>query len=895
MRFTSFLLAGTAIASSSAAIAADQLKFGPLPSWVAEQPVPPASDKVKDRPVALLLHDQQNLLEPGKISTYSELAFKIQKPEGLAAGNLSITWNPAFDSVTVNRLEVRRGNQVIDVLKSGQTFTTMRRESNLELAMLDGMLTANIQPEGLQEGDVVELATTTEHVDPVLKGHVEANFAPWGGAQIGLAHARIVWPSNVSLKFQKMGDLPAPQQSAADGKKLYELTMRDIEPVIDPKGAPIRFKIGRMGEASDFGSWADAARLMAPLYRETAVIPASGPLRDEVEKIRKASADPKVRAQQALQLVQDRVRYVALLMGQGGYVPASAETTWSRRFGDCKAKTALLLAVLHELGIQAEPVLANPILGDAIGDGLPMIGLFNHVLVRAHVANKAYWLDGTRSGDSDLDSIEVPDFGWGLPLIENAQLVHMVPAPRNSPSAERRVDVDATAGAYASAPVTIQEIYRGDSAVQMNAAYASLSSDQRDEQMRDKARGYFDTFSTSSSTLQFDKIKRELEIKIQGTAKLNWKDGWLYVPTSSIGFDPDFDRPAGPLHDVPVEVSHPRFAKDVATLKLPAGLASGQKLDPAVHETLAGVEYLRTETVSGDTLTVESSERSIAPEVPYKEALAAVPRLRALNKDDVYLRLSDQYRPTDGDVAALKEQAPQSLNEYLIRAGAYLAHDQLDAALADLNAALALDPRNVWALLKRAWIRAARHEFADADQDIAALESVEPGSAEVIGTRAYLAEMKGDFETATKEYSKLIDRDPKNKFAHTRRGLSYAAAGKTAEAIQDLTALIAADPKDYGSLLNRATIEAGANKLTDAAKDVQAALALKPNDPAVLSSAGRLAEQQGDYRLAVEYFSKQVDAQKASPYFPTLGETPVIGIGGAFAARANAYWILGDY
>ena len=616
MRFTKLLLAGTAIASSSAAIAAEQLKFGPQPAWVAEQAVPLASDKVKDRPVALLLHDQQNLLEPGKISTFSELAFKIQKPEGLAAGNLSVIWNPAFDTVTVNRLEVRRGNQVIDVLKSGQTFTTMRRESNLEVAMLDGMLTANIQPEGLQEGDVVVLATTTEHVDPTLKGHVEANFAPWGGAQIGLAHARIAWPSNVSLKLQKIGDLPAPQQSARDGKKTYELTMRDVEPVIEPKGAPVRFKLGRMGEATDFSSWADAARLMAPLYHDAAVISASGPLRDEVEKIRKASADPKVRAEQALQLVQDRVRYVALLMGQGGYVPATAETTWSRRFGDCKAKTALLLAILHELGVQAEPVLANPILGDVIGDGLPMIGLFNHVLVRAHVANKDYWLDGTRSGDSDLDSIEIPDFGWGLPLIENAQLVHMVPHPRSSPSAEHHVNVDASAGVYAPAPVTIEEIYRGDSAVQIDAAYSALSSDQRDEQMRDKGREYFDTFTTGTSSLQFDSAKREIRIKIQGTAKLGWKDGWLFVPTSSIAFTPDFDRPAGPLHDVPMEVNHPRFTKDIVTMKLPQGVAAQQQLHRAVHETLAGVEYARTETVNGDELTVESSERSVTPEIP---------------------------------------------------------------------------------------------------------------------------------------------------------------------------------------------------------------------------------------------------------------------------------------
>src|SRR5437588_1862731 len=227
-RIHALLFTGAALLPASAAMAADALKFGAPASWIVPQTIPAPSEKTRDRPVALLLHDQQTLLEPGRISTFSELAFKIQKPEGLAAGNLSIIWNPAFDTATVNQLEIHRGDQVIDVLKSGQTFTTMRRESNLEVAMLDGNLTANIQPEGLQEGDILVLATTTEHSDPVLKGHVETVFAPWGENQIRLAHARLLWPSNLAIKVQKTGDIPAPQlQSASDGFKVYELTMRD--------------------------------------------------------------------------------------------------------------------------------------------------------------------------------------------------------------------------------------------------------------------------------------------------------------------------------------------------------------------------------------------------------------------------------------------------------------------------------------------------------------------------------------------------------------------------------------------------------------------------------------------------------------------------------------------
>ena len=51
-----------------------------------------------------------------------------------------------------------------------------------------------------------------------------------------------------------------------------------------------------------------------------------------------------------------------------------------------------------------------------------MSSLFNHVLVRARIAGREYWLDGTRIGDSSLANLTVPDFGsaWkSLPPAES--------------------------------------------------------------------------------------------------------------------------------------------------------------------------------------------------------------------------------------------------------------------------------------------------------------------------------------------------------------------------------------------------------------------------------------------------------------------------------------------
>jgi tetratricopeptide (TPR) repeat protein/transglutaminase-like putative cysteine protease len=805
MRIIHLLLAASAISGSTAAAAADELKFGKVPAWVIPQAIPAETGKYPQAPVTLLLANQQLRFEPGKTISYGEIAMKIQTAEGLAAGNLSIPWDPARDTLTVNKLEIHRGKQVIDVLASGQTFTTLRRESNLELAMLDGVLTASIQPDGLQQGDIIVMATTTEHVDPVLASHVEANFAEWQ-MPIGFGYTRIDWPAAMNINTRTSGGLPGVQPVLRNGHKVIELSERDIEPAVPPKGAPARYKLGRLGEATDFSDWSDIAAIMLPLYKRAENLPTSGPLHDEVEKIRSSTNDPRQRAAKALQLVQERVRYVGLLMGQGGYVPADAEQTWSRRFGDCKAKTALLLGILHSLGISAEPALANVELGDVIADRLPAVSLFNHVLVRAHIAGKDYWLDGTRTGDTDLDAIEIPSFGWTLPLTEHATLVHTVPRPLDQPSLERTVSIDATNGIFAAAPTTIDEVYRGDTAVATNSAFSGLAAGQRDAALSNEAKGFFDTFTVDSSSVEFDKAKRELHIRITGSAKLNWHDSWFTVPTAGIAFDPDFDRPPGPSREAPFAVRHPRFAKDRATLRLPPGFAGQQKLSAPVNETLAGVEYARTEVRNGDLLTVDSSERSLVEEVPYKEATAAVARLRALNKSGVYLSAAVNYKPTEKDIVALAESAPNSADEYLSRGHYYFLARKYDEAIADFTAALKIDPDEKWARANRGLALVWKGKFEDAERDFAAVEAKDQSNSVDLRGHGLLAEFKGDCDKAVDYFTRSLASEPGSNFAIGHRAECEASLSKFDAALADSQEALTHDPSWMDLRMLRANI-----------------------------------------------------------------------------------------
>ena len=829
---------GAALVAASPALAADALKYGPPPAWVVPQAIPAA--RPTDAPVSVLLSNAQIAVEPGKVVTYGEAAMKIENPQGLAAGNLSLSWQPSTDTVTVNKLQIRRGDKVIDVLKSGQTFTILRRETNLDAATLDGTLTANIQPEGLQEGDIIEFASTTEHVDPVLKGHVETLFGAWNGTPIEAAYTRLIWPSAMKLNIRQSAALPPARRSTADGKTVFELSASRIEPILPPSGAPDRFKVGRLVEASDFSSWAELSDLMAPLYRTAAVIPRTGSLRDEVERIRSSTADPKRRAELALALAQDRVRYVALLMGQGGYVPASAETTWARRFGDCKAKTALLLAVLHELGIAADPVLVQVKGGDMIGDRLPILALFNHVLVRAEIVGKTYWLDGTRAGDTALDDIAVPEFGWGLPLVKNAQLTKIVPPPLENPDSNRRIEVDATAGLFAPARISMVQSYHGDAAVQFSTLYAQMTAAQRDQMFSEDARRYFDTFSLASASFQFDKAKRDLVITTKGSAKLSWKDGWLYIPGVSLAFNPDFDRPAGPAHDSPFSTSYPNYDQSSVTMLLPAGVARQQKLPDPVHETLAGVEYQRTARVAGDSLVVEKVERSLVPEIAYRDALAAEDRLRALDKDDVYLRVPENFVPTEGDKTAIVSGKPDSASGKVFQAMTLMDQGKLPEAMKIIDQAIAQEPKNPVALAARAIANAWQRKFDAAAKDLDAAQAINPNSGAVLSAAGLIAELQQDCTAAVKAFSKALAVEPGNGFHLGHRATCYHKLGKEAEALADSEIALKAYPNWMDLRVMRANILVSQGRRGAVADEAEMLMRDNPQSNYAFVAAGKI-------------------------------------------------------
>lgn len=813
----------------TAAMAGDKpIVAAPVPAWVRPV-VAPASVAPSEAPITILLADQQVRFEPGGgVTAFGTVHLRINTAQGLAAGNVSLPWRPDVGDLTVHRLAIRRADKVIDVLASGQTFTVVRRETNLESATLDGVLTANMQPEGLQVGDVLELTTSYTSRDPVLAGHVEHLLAFGASAPVGRVHVRVSWPAAMPIRIGVTGGLAVPRPARQGGEMSVEWSEDDVRPVQPPKMAPARYQVGRVLTLTDYQRWADVGALFAPLYVKAATLPASGPLADEVARIRAASSDPKSRAAAALALVQDRVRYVALAMGAGGLVPADAATTWARRYGDCKAKTALLLAVLHALDIAADPVAVNAGGGDGLDARLPTIAAFNHVLVRAVIGGRTYWLDGTRTGDASLDRIVVPDVGWGLPLIvRDAALVRMVPPPLTAPTTETEVAIDATAGLTVPAPVKVVQTYRGDAGVGMNAAVGALTGEDRARALKEMWKQQYDFIDVETTEVAFDRATAELRLTMTGKARMDWSSGWYETDGLGLGYRADLTREAGPDRDAPYRVDFPRYSRTVETIRLPQGfpmtMPLGQK--QAIDRVVGGVEYRRRGGVEGRVFRVEATERAIAAEFPASEAPAVQAALREMANQTLYLRRPASYDLTDAELALAERQQPTTVAGLLERGFAYSNRSRLDDALRDYDAALKLAPRNEDVLANRGLVYAWKSDFVAADRDLTAAEAIDPLHVVAMRARGLVAQRRGDHAAAAALFGKVLARYPGDDFSLRRRIVSYRAMGNVAAALADLDTMSAAAPADMSLQLTRFNVLRNAGRIDEAVAGIRAAVA----------------------------------------------------------------------
>jgi transglutaminase-like putative cysteine protease len=181
---------------------------------------------------------------------------------------------------------------------------------------------------------------------------------------------------------------------------------RDIPGLIVEPRAPSWSEQGAYVHISNFGNWEELGRWYSELTRSQFSL--SPELERVAAEIRADHPQPIDQVAALYKFVLETTRYVAREFGMYGLKPHPATETFENKFGDCKDKATLLVAMLRAMGIKGElALIRTQALGD-IASYPASASIFDHAIV--YLPDFDLWLDAT-ADFSHLHELPVEDQG----------------------------------------------------------------------------------------------------------------------------------------------------------------------------------------------------------------------------------------------------------------------------------------------------------------------------------------------------------------------------------------------------------------------------------------------------------------------------------------------------
>jgi tetratricopeptide (TPR) repeat protein/transglutaminase-like putative cysteine protease len=862
MKYHSLLLGSAALLCGTAASAGEEVLYQPAPDWIAPVELPQLR-----RGPPIVLYDDQRRIEEGRLVSYIDRAIRVDNPQTLTMlGTLQTSWLPDKGDLIVHRVAILRGDEVIDVLAAGAKLEVLRRERQLEQRMIDGARTATLAVPGLRVGDVLRVSYSTTLSDQALDKEVQDTIGlPAEPFSAGFARVRLSWPAASDVRWQASKGIDLPEPVVHDGFAAIEVPLPLPERDEVPDDAPLRYRMPPMLQAGTFASWTEVSRVMAPLFATEGTIASDGPIAGEVARIERAHSGQLERAVAALRLVQDEVAYLLNGLEGGNYIPQKPAETWEMRYGDCKAKTMLLLAMLREMGIESEAVLVASELGDVVPQMLPLPGAFDHVIVHATIDGTDYWLDGTNSGASMQVVHEVPAFHVALPLrAGGAELLPMAQRPQQTYDRLARITFDNRAGLDVPMLFQAEWTLTGPAAAPFRAVIGQGSEKQVDDFVAGFATSQLGEGLVVDSHIAFDEATNEATVKVEGLMDSYWR--WergvgsrqLSLPSQAFEFRPDRSRPA--WRDIPVAMPGPFSERMEVTMLLPeSGGDYALEGKPAFETEVAGVRMSRQSELDDDRLTI--TETTAWPGGEIASAQIAAERQKASRFGSANLALR---APRDID-RRFKPEVRGDRTRYAKIEAAYaalIAHDTDD-----------LDNYRF-----RSQFRAMTWDWPGAIADFDTVIEREPDAQSYL-LRASLKTEIGDLDGALADAQAGWDLDPSLEAAFTLSNI-LPYVGRLEDAIELLEQQNGTPEEESQLAMAISELEAQAGRKEQGLQRIDDLLAARPNDPQMLNA-------KCWYQATWNYRAEELDALCTEAVEKADASAPVLD------SRAMGYYRLG--
>ncbi len=795
------ILATLACFLSTSAMAGETILRGPAPDWL-----PVVAPHLSNKPDNPSQHVRYEMVEShvrafgDHTETYVRMRLRVLSPLGLQqASQLGLEWNPALQTPTVHHARIIRAGETIDILDKTD-FTILRREAALEQSLqINGVLTGVLVNPDIRVGDIIDFAYSFRTQFDVFSNPIEALAYSYSPIPVDLGVATISWPTSMNVQTRTGRHAAIPPITQQGDFKVLVNRLTDAEGETYPSAIAVRSLPDYGWQISSIPQWGTVAEHIRPAFDQASALPDAADLAAHVARIKSEHTAPEARALAALRLVQDEVRYMALTLGEGGWLPASASEVWARRQGDCKGKTVLLIALLRELGIDAVPVLVS---SDnlPLDKYLPMVSVFDHVIVKARINGETYLMDGARIGDRSLTPDVPLVHEYVLPIVERARLEQIPLKMPPRPTGTMHIEIDLSDGIYSPARVTLTDTDRGASATEMQAGVAQVPAAELTRLYDERWNLFLKEFGqVSDIKSQWEYREDTHEFIARATARIafDWSDGPVNIPLAHVtwkGLEPHTNEK---FKDADYSTNFPSSSSFRTTVILPEG---EDVIDLSVqpYEVEAGAtRYFRTVQRNGNRLETDRGSITLRPYATAAEVQTEQAGMDSFKDLKATMQVKRGYTLTAADRQTLTS-APEGEPEVALRRG-YSLYDVGDhvGAIVQFDAAIAGFPSpHANALANRALAYLALNDLEKARADIAAGEAVDPNETMLFHAKGRLAEIEEDDLEAVLAFTGALRSWPENSHALYRRAAAYERMGQSARALADLERIITLEPQE---------------------------------------------------------------------------------------------------
>jgi transglutaminase-like putative cysteine protease len=507
----------------------------------------------------VLYEKQENVLTS---ESFTHLVKEITSVTGAQKeANLSISYDPSFQKLTIHKVVIHRNGQVLERLDPGK-FKLIQQETDLNRQIYNGTVSAVLFLDDVRVGDQIEYAYTLSGHNPVWQNQYANQFLAGFSVPVRHVKYRLLWPEGRELYFRSFGTDAKPAVTELGSLRQYLWDFQNVPAVVVEDRVPSWFPAFPWIQVSSFKNWSEVAEWATKLYADTKADTSA--LKDCIAKLQRPGTTAEATILSALEFVQNEIRYLGIEFGPNSYHPTDPLTVLQRRFGDCNDKAFLLCTLLNGLGFQATPVLVATGIRHTLPDLLPAPTDFDHVIVRITANGRTYWVDPTDPYQhGPLSERRLSNYGFGLLLQPGETGLTPMPQAGSSSAETETTETFQVGGQKAPTRLTVVTTFKNFDAEWMRALLADSGSDVCAKSYLNEYARFYPSM-TSSAPLMIDDHADENILTI--TQQYSIPNFWVLSADKQrytgqfypLGIHAWITKPSTVSRSMPLELSFPR-------------------------------------------------------------------------------------------------------------------------------------------------------------------------------------------------------------------------------------------------------------------------------------------------------------------------------------------------